>query len=118
MGRFSIHLNNCIFFAYHGLFEEERLVGNHFEVNVVAEIEENGPITQMSESVNYAEMYAIVQAAMQQPTPLLETVIQQISAAIYALDNRIKQIEINVKKLNPAIPNFTGTVGITYKKVF
>jgi dihydroneopterin aldolase len=118
MGRFSIHLNNCIFFAYHGLFEEERLVGNHFEVSVVAELEETGPITRMSESVNYAEMYAIVQTAMQHPTPLLETLAQKISADIHASDHRIQQIEINIKKLNPAISNFTGTVGISYKKNF
>jgi dihydroneopterin aldolase len=49
---------------------------------------------------------------------LLETLAQEISEEIHANDPRIFYIEITLKKLNPPIQNFTGTVGITYKKTF
>ena len=30
----SIHLKNLIFKAYHGIYEEEKIQGNIFEVNI------------------------------------------------------------------------------------
>jgi dihydroneopterin aldolase len=30
----TIHLNNLLFHAYHGLYEEEQILGNNFEVNI------------------------------------------------------------------------------------
>ena len=55
---------------------------------------------------------------MDNPTPLMETVVQDIVEQIKLFDAKIVSVMVNIKKLNPAIANFNGTVGINYTKVF
>lgn len=118
MAMFSILLDNCKFYAHHGLFEEESIVGAAFEVSVKADFEETAAITHMNQTVNYVGIFEIVQRHFQRPRQLLETLAQEITQEIHESDNRIQHIEITIKKLNPPIQNFTGTVGVTFKKSF
>ncbi len=115
---FSILLDNCRFYAHHGLFEEESTVGAAFEVSVKADFKETGSISNMNQTVNYVRIFEIVQKHFLRPRHLLETLAQEITQEIYENDPRIHHIEITLKKLNPPIHNFTGTVGVTYKKSF
>jgi dihydroneopterin aldolase len=55
---------------------------------------------------------------MQLTTPLLETLAQDLAENIHALDQRVKQVSIMIKKKSPPIPNFNGTVSVGFKKVF
>ena len=41
----SITLNKCRFFSYHGVDEQERVVGNHFEVTLKVYCPKYGHIT-------------------------------------------------------------------------
>ena len=115
---FTIHLHNCRFFAHHGLFKEEVVVGAGFEISLSASFEETGLITSMKETINYVAIYELVKKHFNQPRQLLETLAQEIAADIYTLDSRIKSIEIHLKKLNPPIANFTGNVGVSFSKQF
>lgn len=113
---FTIHLQNCRFYAHHGLFKEESIVGAGFEVSVSASFEEEGMIISMNETLNYVAVYDIVKKQFEQPRKLLETLAQEIAVEIHLLDSRIKTIEIHLKKLNAPISNFTGSVGVSYTK--
>jgi 7,8-dihydroneopterin aldolase/epimerase/oxygenase len=115
---FTIHLHNCRFFAHHGLFKEEAVVGAAFELNLSAGFEEEGLIVSMNETLNYVALYDIVKKHFDQPRKLLETLAQEIAAEIQQFDNRVKTIEIHIKKLNPPIANFTGSVGVSFTKQF
>lgn len=114
----TIQLHNLEFFAYHGLYEFEKMNGNNFLVDAVISIEANEQITDINQTVDYVKMYEIISKRMQIATPMLETIAQDLIASIYATDNRIKTIEINIKKLAPPIPNFKGTVGVQIKQSF
>lgn len=111
----NIHLNNLRFFAFHGIYAQERTVGGNFEVNVDIELATQGLINHLDQTVDYVEVYAIIQQRMLKPTPLLETVAQELSHSIHLLDNKITSVSINIKKLNPPIEDFVGEVGVTYK---
>ena len=113
---FTIHLHNCRFYAHHGLYKEESIVGAGFEVSLSASFEEEGLITSMNETLNYVAVHDIVKKHFDKPRKLLETLAQEIAEDIYQLDNRINAIEIHLKKLNPPIANFTGSVGVSYTK--
>lgn len=115
---FTIHLHNLKYFAYHGLYEEERKAGNNFEmdVDVVADIP--GTVTKLEQTVDYAAVYSIIDARMKQPTPLLETLVYDLAHKIHEYDNRIKSVNITIKKLSAPIKFFNGVVGVTYKKDF
>ena len=114
----NIHLHNLKFFAYHGLYEEETISGNDFELNVDIEADIAENITALSQTVDYVKVYEIIRSRMQQPTKLLETLVQDLADKIHTADNRIKHISISITKMNPPITDFSGTVGVSYKKVY
>ena len=115
---FTINLNNLIFHAYHGVHEEECILGNDFEVNVSVSFETDEPITSLKHTINYATVFEIVKQRMALPTPLLETLAQELAQEIYNFNERIKSIEISVEKKNPPIKSMQGSVSVHYKISF
>ena len=114
----TIHLHNLLFHSYHGIFEEEKILGNNFELNVDVELNAVDTITRLQQTVDYAALYTIIKNCMELPTPLLETVAQQIAEKFRLFDDKIKSVAISIKKTYPPISNFQGSLGITYSKVF
>lgn len=115
---FTINLHNLIFHSFHGVYDEERILGNTFEVNVSVDFEPDEPVTSLEHTINYATIYEIIKERMLLATPLLETLAQELSQKIYNFDNRIKTISVSVEKKNPPIPNMEGSISVHYKKDF
>ncbi|GAB2810397.1 dihydroneopterin aldolase [Ferruginibacter profundus] len=116
---FTIHLHHLRFFSFHGVHEEESILGNDYEVNAdVTFTATEATVTALHQTINYVKIYDIIKQQMHIPTALLETVAQDLAEKIYAYDQRITSININIKKEHPPIPNFTGSVGVSYKKDF
>jgi len=115
---FTINLHNLAFHAYHGVYEEERILGNDFEVNVSVTFEADKPVTSLQHTINYASIYNLIKQKMAVPLPLLETLAQELTQEIYNFDNRIKTISVSVEKKNPPISNMEGSVSVHYKKEF
>ncbi len=114
----TIHLHNLIFFSFHGVHEEEQILGNEFEVNADVEVDTNEKIISIRQTVNYVLVYNTIKQRMQRSTPLLETVAQELTRDIHNIDDRIKSVSITIKKLSPPIENFLGTIGVSYKTTF
>ena len=116
----TLHLHQLQFHAYHGLYEHENFIGNTFEIDadVVVAVDESEPITRLHQTLSYAIVYDIIKHRMQQPTPLLETVAQDLTRLIKAADDRVGSVIITIKKLSPPIENFQGIVGVSYQKVY
>ena len=115
---FTIHLKNLVFFAYHGVHEEETVLGTDFEVSVSVTFNAPEKITGLHETINYATVYEIVKKHFSQPEKLLETLAQNITQDIHKVDDRITSINITIDKKNAPISNFTGVVGVTYSKSY
>lgn len=114
----TVHLHNLMFHSFHGMFKEERILGNNFEINVDVSFDVPDKITRLQQSVDYVSLYAIIKEIMDVPTQLLETVVQDLAERFHLFDNKIRIVSISIKKLNPPINNFQGTVGISYSKEF
>lgn len=115
---FTIHLKNLKFFCFHGLYEEERILGNEYEVNVQVSFTDIEQVTQINQTINYVKIFEKIKQRMENPAALLETLAQDLAKNIYSLDNRIKSISINIKKVNPPIAGFEGTVEVSLKKEY
>ncbi len=115
---FTIQLSNLKFFAFHGVHEEERILGGEFEVNAELSFKETNTVTSLDQTIDYVKIYAHIKQRMSVPTALLETVAQDLAENIYAIDNRVVSVNINIKKTNPPITNFQGSVGVSFKKDF
>ncbi|HEX6332884.1 MAG TPA: dihydroneopterin aldolase [Flavisolibacter sp.] len=114
---FTIELRGLRFFAEHGLYREEILVGNEFEADVF--IVSQAPaetVTSLDQTVNYVDVYQIVQEAFSTHSHLLETLAMQIADRVEATFSSIVSFEICIRKLNPPITNFTGSVAVRYHR--
>jgi dihydroneopterin aldolase len=115
---YTIHLHQLEFFAFHGLYEEERVVGNKFVVSVDVDFESNHIITSISDTIDYTLIYEIIKKRMVIPTGLIEIVAEDIISGIHEKFGQVKQIKISIQKSNPPIISFKGNVGLSLQKNF
>lgn len=113
---FTISLHNLIFFSFHGVHEEERILGNRYEVNVELSFYTGEEITGLEQTINYVSVYELIKQRMAMPTKLMETLVQDLAKKIVDFDARIKSITVSVEKKNPPISNMEGSVSVNYKK--
>ena len=109
----TIHLNDLQFHAFHGIHEQERTLGNWFEVNIDLSMDANEPITDIEHTVNYATIYEMIRKRMERPAQLLETIAQELVLGIHLADDRIRKISVQITKKNPPITGLEGNVGVT-----
>jgi 7,8-dihydroneopterin aldolase/epimerase/oxygenase len=111
-----IHLHDLRFFSYHGVHDEERTLGNDYEVNLSVGFDASTNIIRhLNETLDYTAIYQLVKQRMDIPTPLLETIATGISSDIQEKYPRVEKISIVVKKLYPPINNFEGSVGVSFE---
>lgn len=97
----KIILKNLSFYGYHGVLEEENKLGQKFIVDVAlyVDLEEAGKSDSVQDTVNYAEVYEIIQYhTTLMKYKLIETLAQNIVDEIFKKHARVQEIEITVKK--------------------
>ncbi len=114
----TIHLHDLIFFAFHGLHEEEKILGNKYEVNADVSFDALDTITRLDQTVDYAIVYEIIKKRMAIPTDLLEIVTQEMTHEIQKSFPLVRTVNISIKKKYPPIVSIEGSVGISYKKEY
>lgn len=119
MGEFTIELKGLQFYSFHGLYEEEKIVGGEFVVDVIGKLDSSHHnVSSIKETVNYAEVFEIIKKEMAEPRELLETLTQSIAGKIHDKFSLIKEIEVRVEKKLPPIVGFAGSVAATYRHTF
>jgi dihydroneopterin aldolase len=115
----TVQLHQLLFHAYHGVHEEEMVLGNEYMVDCSVAFYENAHlITQINDTVNYALIYEIIQKRMRIPTQLLETIAMEIGHEIHRKYADLKRIDISITKLHPPIEGIRGSVGVSWQKEF
>lgn len=117
--RFRIQLQALRFFAAHGMYAEEKKVGNDFEVDLTLETPAPPqPIQHLGETVDYVEVYSIVEEVFRTEKSLLETCAMLIAERVKERFPQVLLVEVAVRKLAPPITRFSGSVAVTYRKSF
>ncbi len=115
----TIHLHNVLFYAYHGIHEEEKVLGNEYELSAEIQFhEENEVIYSIQETIDYVEIYNIIKKRMNIPSPLLETIIMDIGNAIKKEYDNVRSISVHLKKIHPPVSGMQGSVGVSWQKQF
>lgn len=91
--------------AHHGVMEQERVVGNEFEVTVRLRYPALHAVEtdSLDATINYAEVCDVIKEQMQQPSQLLEHVAGRIRKALLSRFPRIEDGHISITKLSPPI---------------
>lgn len=98
-------LDGLRFKAFHGVGEQERVVGHDFSVTlkVACDLEQAIATDDINHAVSYADIYAIVKCEMEVPSRLLEHVAGRIMRAIHERFPQVKAVDITIMKRNPPI---------------
>src|ERR1700753_3733826 len=99
----KVALHGVKFLAYHGFYPQERIMGNHFVVDAEVEFLQLHQFTddEIAHTVNYEQVYAIVDKHMRITRKLLETVVQSIIDDLKTTYPFAQTIRVGLKKLNP-----------------
>lgn len=113
----SIEICGLKIYAYHGVLEQEALVGNMFELNVILNYDASYAMRndRLDQAVNYADVVELIKTVMATPSQLLENVVYRL---YFDLVRRYQEITgglITIYKLNPPIPARLDKVGFTFK---
>jgi dihydroneopterin aldolase len=115
----TVQLHNLLFTAYHGIFEEEKILGNEYIVDVSMGFhEKEDVISHIHDTINYATVYEIIKKRMNIPTQLLETVVMETGNEIHRRFPFLKSITITIKKLHPPVGGMQGSAGVKWHKEF
>lgn len=120
MEKLSISIEDVRFYANHGVFEQEQVVGNEFSVSVSIEMPVIKTIENddLADTISYADIYDVVSFEMKQTSKLIENVAYRILNSIRKKWNEVDKISVKVEKLSPPIMSFEGKalVSLTYEK--
>ena len=109
---YVVTLRNVSFFAYHGLYPEEAVHGNTFEVDLQIKYNPSKPVHDIGETVDYVMVYEILKTEMAKPRLLLETLAEDVAEKISHSFPFIHSLEISIRKMQPPIPDFSGQVEV------
>lgn len=110
----KVLLEDVIFHAHHGLFDEETIVGGKFEVNLSVETDFSlaAEKDQIEGTVNYVALYNLVKEEVQQPSKLIEHLAGRIVKRIKNEFTEVLKVHIKISKLNPPISGEVGKVSV------
>ncbi|WP_345952449.1 dihydroneopterin aldolase [Mucilaginibacter sp. PAMB04168] len=111
----KVGLHEAEFFARHGYYKEEQILGNYFVVNIEASFH---PVAQNIEdelvkTLNYEQLYEITTRQMKLTRQLLESVAQGIADDIMQQFPYIQKLDVQVKKRNPPLKGSVGSSSVT-----
>lgn len=100
-----VALRGLEFFAYHGYYDEEQKVGNKYSVDVTvkANLKTAAVQDELSQTVNYEQLYKIVTDNMQIRSRLLEHIGYEIIQSVFQEFEVVEWVEVSIAKFNPPI---------------
>lgn len=100
-----VELINMEFFAYHGCFKEEQIIGNNFLVSFWADTDSDKAAISdnIDDALNYQEVYNLIKNEMEIPSKLMESVAKRILNRVKEAFPQIVDAQVSISKLNPPI---------------
>ena len=113
-----IELEEMEFYAYHGHFKEEQIVGNKFLVNISIETDcsKAAETDELEDALNYVSIYEITKEEMAVKSYLLENLVERIINRIHSEFPQIIGSKVKVSKLNPPMGGRMEKVSITMSR--
>ena len=101
----KIQLEGMEFFAYHGHYREEQIIGTKFIVDLEMEFDtaEAEHSDHLGDTVNYQEVYQVVKREMEINAHLLEGVARRIMDSVTRLFPQVHSVKVKIAKVNPPL---------------
>lgn len=106
MTRGTVRLVNAVFYAHHGVMQEEHRIGGRYEVDVAIDldIEKAAKEDDLDETVDYERIYGVVREIVTRNRfYLIERLAYLIAHEVLEVYPRIESVEVSVRKPNPPV---------------
>ncbi len=112
-----IELENMEFYAFHGCYREEQIVGNRFLVDFCFETDTEKACQSDSvyDTVSYLDVYEMISVEMMIHSDILEHVAERIIAATKSRFAGVLSGKIKISKCNPPLGGNIEKVSVTLK---
>ena len=110
-----IQIKNMEFYAYHGHFREEQIVGNRFLVDLWIETDMSKPAEtdNLEDAVNYQVAYKLIRKEMEKKSNLLEHIAKRILDTLFESLEGIEKVRIKISKMNPPVGGKMDSVSVS-----
>ncbi len=112
-----VRLVNAVFYAHHGLTQEEHRIGGRYEVDVAMElnIEEAAQSDALEKTVDYEGVYHLVRKVVTgNKFYLIERLAYRIAHQVLEAFPIVEAIEVTVRKPNPPVGGACDRAEVTY----
>ncbi len=115
-----IELEDMEFYAFHGCYKEEQVVGNKFLVSLEMRTDcvKAGQTDNIGDATSYLTAYEIVKEQMSIKSHLLENVAARILDALQAKLPAITSARVKISKMNPPLGGKVGRASVILEKAF
>ena len=113
-----IQIEGMEFYAFHGHFEVEKVVGNQFLVNLTIEADCSlaAQTDRLEDTLDYQKAYLAVKEEMAVPSDLLEHVAQRIINRLKNEFPEVWKVKVKVSKMNPPMGGQIEKVSVTLEE--
>ena len=103
----TILLEGMEFFAYHGHYKEEQIIGSKFTVDLEFDYESGNAekSDRLHDAINYQDVYLLVGKEMEITSHLLEHVARRILGSLQSEYPSITKARLKIAKMNPQLGN-------------
>lgn len=111
----TIALEGIEIFAHHGCFEEEKIIGTRFRLDIYLEADTTDAETSddLTKTVDYQAVFQLVKEEMKTRSDLIEHVARRILDRILADFPAVGAAKIRLYKLNPPVGGQVDSVSIS-----
>ncbi|WP_042354657.1 dihydroneopterin aldolase [Bacillus rubiinfantis] len=111
----KIYVTGMEFYGYHGVFPEEKILGQRFSVDLTASVDlkKAGETDELHYSVHYGELYQLCKDIVEGTSyKLLEAVAEKIAAEVLTQFSLVLEVTVKVIKPDPPIPGHYESVAV------
>ena len=111
-----IHVRDMQFFGYHGVLQEETVLGQRFRasVSLAVDIKKAGETDNLEHTVSYVGVYDICKEVIEgKPYKLIEAVAETVASRILSqYEGQVMGCRVEIIKPDPPIPGHYKEVAV------
>ncbi len=114
----TVRLVNAVFYAHHGVMQEEHRIGGRYEVDVAldVDVDEAARHDSLAETVDYEKVYALARRiVMENRFYLIERLAYLIAHGALELYPAVAAVAVTVRKPNPPVGGTVDRAEVTYR---
>ena len=110
-----IRIKKVSFYAYHGVFQQEKNIGGKFEadIDIYTNFAPAAVKDSLQQTVDYEKVYqTMIEISDKKKYHLIETLAMKIVDELFARFQNIEKIALRVRKNNPPIGGLVDSVEV------